>query len=108
MLQQLETLYSQAQTDITSITSQDALQNWEGKYIGRKGEMTTLLRSVGQLPQEERAAFGKRANEIKAALEELFTARETLVRQQELAKSLEAGETHATLPRPPTPSGRPP
>ncbi len=105
MLQQLEALYSQAQTDITSITSQDALQNWEGKYIGRKGEMTTLLRSVGQLPREERAAFGKRANEIKAALEELFTARETLIRQQELAKSLEEGEIDVTLPGRPTPVG---
>jgi phenylalanyl-tRNA synthetase alpha chain len=105
MLQQLEALYQAAQTDIETIASEDALQAWEAKYIGRKGEATTLLRSVGQLPQEERATFGKRANEIKAALDELFTQREALIRQQDLAKSLEEGEIDITLPGRPTPVG---
>src|SRR5450432_1843934 len=98
MLQQLETLYTEACTAIESATNAEALQGWENKFIGRKGEITLLLRSVGQLPKEERADFGKRANEIKDELTAAYTAREELIKQRELAKSLEEGEIDVTLP----------
>ncbi|MEP7285888.1 MAG: phenylalanine--tRNA ligase subunit alpha [Chloroflexota bacterium] len=105
MLQQLETLYTAAREAIDSTNNTESLAAWESKYTGRKGEITTLLRSVGQLPKEERADFGKRANEIKDELTQLYTQREALVRQQELAQSLESGEIDVTLPGRPTPIG---
>ena len=98
MLQQLESLYKSALGEIGTITDDDTLRAWETKYIGRKGEVTTLVRSVGQLPKEERADFGKRANEVKDELTEAYTKREELIRQRELAKSLEEGEIDVTLP----------
>jgi phenylalanyl-tRNA synthetase alpha chain len=105
MLQQLESLYSDALREVESLTEAEALQTWENKYIGRKGEVTTLLRSVGQLPKEERANFGKRANEIKDELTTAYQKREELIRQRELAKSLEEGEIDVTLPGRTTPVG---
>ncbi len=98
MLLQLESLYQEALKTIENVKDTEALQAWENKYTGRKGEVTTLVRSVGQLPKEERANFGKRANEIKDALTEAYTKREELIKQRELAQSLEEGGIDVTLP----------
>jgi phenylalanyl-tRNA synthetase alpha chain len=105
MLQQLEDLYKNALDEIGAITEKEALQAWETKYIGRKGKVTLLVRAVGQLPREERAEFGKRANAVKDELTAAYTRREELIRQRELAKSLEEGEIDVTLPGRPIPVG---
>src|SRR5579871_224141 len=105
MLQQLETLYNEALGTLENVSDADALNNWESKYTGRKGEITLLLRSVGQLPKDQRAEFGKRANEIKDDLAGRYTQREELIRQRELARSLEEGEIDVTLPGRTTPVG---
>jgi phenylalanyl-tRNA synthetase alpha chain len=105
MLQQLETLYQEARQSIESINEAEALSAWETRYIGRKGAITLLLRSVGQLPQEDRAAFGQRANAVRDELTTLYEARAELIRQRELAQNLEEGEIDVTLPGRPTPVG---
>lgn len=105
MLGQLETLHKEALGAIEAIKDAEALQAWETKYIGRKGAITTLVRSVGQLPKEERAEFGKRANEIKDALTAAYGQREELIHQRELARSLEEEGIDVTLPGRTTPVG---
>ena len=42
------------------------------RYLGRKGAVTQFLRNIASLPPEERPAAGKKANEVKAALEAVF------------------------------------
>src|SRR5258708_38290241 len=103
MLQQLETLYNEALGALQNVGNAETLNNWENKFIGRKGEITLLLRSVGQLPKGQRADFGKRANEIKNDLGSRYAQREELIRQRELPQSLEEGEIDVTLPGHPTP-----
>lgn len=98
MLEQLETLFQAAQAELDQANTSDALREWEIKYLGKKGDITLMLRSTGQLPKEERAAFGQRANEIKNLLGEAYTTREELVRARELAQELEQGEIDVTLP----------
>lgn len=98
MLEKVETIYETALAELDSVTTADALQAWESKFIGRKGEVTLMLRETGKLPAEERAAFGKRANEIKSALTTAHDAREQAIRDAELARSLEEGEIDVTLP----------
>lgn len=105
MLDQLETLHREAQNAIDTIKDAEALQAWETKYIGRKGAITMLVRSVGQLPKEERAEFGKRANEIKDVLMAAYARREELIHQRELARSLEEEGIDVTLPGRTTPVG---
>ena len=98
MLSQLETHYTDARRELDTITDGDSLHAWEIKYLGRKGLVTEMLRSTGQLPQEERASFGKRANEMKNLLAEAYEQRAALVAQQELALNLEEGEIDISLP----------
>ena len=45
------------------------------RYLGRKSELTAALRSIGELPPEERGPVGKQANEVRRALEELLAER---------------------------------
>lgn len=105
MLDQLEQTYRRAQAELERIHDADALADWERRYVGKKGEITVAVRSTGQLPKEERAAFGKRANEIKNALADAFTTREAEIEAHELARTLEEGGLDVTLPGRPVPMG---
>lgn len=105
MVNELESLYQEACTALAEVKDSQALEAWEAHYIGRKGVVTLALRSVGNLPKEERAAFGKRANEIRDALEQTYTEHAELIRSHELARQMEEGAIDVTLPGVRTPSG---
>ena len=98
MLDRLNQLHDEALAALEQITARGDLQAWSSRYIGKKGEITQLLRGMGQLSPEERPAFGKRANEVKTALESAFEAREQVISDQELAADLESGAVDVTLP----------
>lgn len=98
MLSTLETLLTDGLAALETVTDSAALRDWESRFTGKKGALTELLRGVGGLPKEERADFGKRANEVKAALTAAYAAREELVRAHELAADLEGGQIDVTLP----------
>lgn len=105
MLEQLENLYQQSLAEIEQIADAESLRAWEIGYLGKKGSITQMLRSTGQLPPEQRASFGKRANQIKDELTAAYTAREKLVREQMLARDLEHGQVDVTLPGRARPTG---
>jgi phenylalanyl-tRNA synthetase alpha chain len=106
MLDQLESLGITARTELDQLTGGEALDAWNGKYIGRKGEITQLLRRVSELPKEERPAFGQRANQLKQELEAAFNDKATLIKAAELEESLAAGAIDVTLPGRPVNRGR--
>ena len=105
MLQQLETHYDEALKALETITDDEALHEWEIRTLGRRGVVTEMLRSTGQLPAEERASFGKRANEIKNLLTEAHAQREEVIRTAALAHDLEEGEIDISLPGRTQPAG---
>ncbi len=105
MLDQLDVILQEAMDALNAVTSADSLRAWDQKYLGKKGLVIELVRSVGQMPKEERAAFGKRANEVKVALTDAFAERESLVEAQRLAQDLEEGEIDVTLPGRPVEAG---
>ncbi len=98
MQEQLDKVQQEALAELESVTHSVPLRAWELKYLGKKGAVTELVRSVGTLPKEQRADFGKRANEVKQALTQAYAERESLVQQQELARDLELGAIDVTLP----------
>jgi phenylalanyl-tRNA synthetase alpha chain len=104
-MDQIEALQAEALAEVESIRDSASLHEWETKYLGGKGAVTTLLRGVGQLPKEERADFGKRANELKVRLAEVFAEREKVIHEHELARDLEEGQIDVTLPGREHPTG---
>ena len=57
----------------------DSLENWRIEFLGRSGKLTSILRSLGTLPQESRAAVGQAANRARQELEAAFAERSTTI-----------------------------
>jgi phenylalanyl-tRNA synthetase alpha chain len=106
MLKRLEELEQNTLRQLSSIGSSDALREIESATIGKKGELTTILRSIGTLPGEERKAVGERANQVKQTLEAAIAEREETVRGQEMNAAMQAGAIDVTLPGRPSAAGR--
>lgn len=60
----------QAFKEIKDATSKEQIENFRVKYLGKKGELTTILRGMGSVSAEERPVVGKLANEVRAKIEE--------------------------------------
>lgn len=74
-------LRNQALEAIQADNTVQELNETRVKYLGRKGELTLILRNTGKLPHEERPQFGKLVNEVRSELETALDQRE-----QELAR----------------------
>jgi len=106
MLDRLETIRTETLAALDGVTSSEALRALYNQTVGKRGEITTILRSIGSLDPAERPAGGKRANEVRQELEAAFAEREELIKSRELAQSLEEGALDVTLPGRPIVMGR--
>jgi phenylalanyl-tRNA synthetase alpha chain len=98
MLDQLHQLEEEALASLEEVEDSDALGAWNRQHLGKKGTLTLMLRSVGELPREERPAFGRAANDLKARLEAAYQARAQVLHQAEMERELERGGVDVTLP----------
>ncbi len=80
--------------------SQDlaALDEARVQFLGKKGELTEQLKSLGKLPAGERAAAGQTINEAKAQVQTAIDARRTALEAVVLERELAAGRIDVTLP----------
>ena len=100
---QIETLKSKALSELESVSSLDALDEWRVSFLGRRGELTQLLRGIGALPAEDRPAAGAAANQLRQALQDAMAAAEDSLKR---AASEQAEEPiDVTLPGWPVPRG---
>ena len=75
------------------------------KYLGKKGELTAVLRGMGQLPAEERPVIGQLANDVRAAIEEALRARLDEAKEAALRLKLQKETLDVTVPGDETPVG---
>ena len=68
------------------------------KYLGKKGELTTILREMKNLAPDERPKMGSLVNEVRDELEKLFEAKEKELKREELQKRLETENIDVTEP----------
>jgi phenylalanyl-tRNA synthetase alpha chain len=107
VIDRIEELQRQAAAAIDDATTTDALEQVRVQYLGRKAELPNLLRSVSQLPPDERGAVGMRANEARKALEGALGRRSSQLESAELDAQLTGDRVDVTLPGdPPQPVGR--
>ncbi len=81
------------------------LQDLKVKILGKKGELTAILRNMGQLSAEERPLIGQIANEVREVLEERFHHKEQEIEQIEEQKQLAEEYIDVTLPGTPVQLG---
>ena len=75
------------------------------KYLGKKGELTAVLRSMGSLSPEERPAFGQRANEVRAQIEAEIERRQAEMKSAMRDRALRAEKLDVTVPGEDVPFG---
>lgn len=84
MLETLLILEGRVREALAQVTSLKELEALQVRFLGRKGELTQILRGLGNLPPEDRPRIGQEANRIKAAVEALFQEKkESFARQEE-------------------------
>ena len=83
MKQKLEEIRAAVQGALAEAKDMDALEQIRIKYLGKKGELTAVLKGMGKLSKEERPVIGALANEIRSKLE---NAIDTKKAQLEAAK----------------------
>ena len=106
MQSKLEEIRSQALSELERVGSLKELDAWRVSYLGRKGKLTQILRSLKDLPLEQRREIGSAANELKELLEEKLAEREKKLQEVELSVYVERSRLDVTLPGRPIELGR--
>ena len=102
----LAQLRTEAEAAVGAAGSAAELEELRIRFLGRKSELTQALRSIGELPPEQRGPVGKEANEVREALEELLERRTAELEASELDRRLIEDRVDVTLPGdPPVPVG---
>ena len=104
MSERIDQITQEAQAAIAAATDTQGLEEVRIRYLGRKAELPNLLRSVAQLPAEQRAATGKAANQARQTLEAAIEQRRQDLAAGELDQQLSENRVDVTLPADPTPA----
>ncbi len=98
MKQQLETIREQALKAFALAHDQTELEALRVQYLGKKGELTAILKQMGKLSAQERPVMGQLANEVRAAIEDSLSQRAARLKQDALTARLESEKIDVTLP----------
>lgn len=97
----IDQIEKKAKEEIAASNAPEELETVRIKYLGRKGKLTRILHSIGDLPEHERPRVGKKANRLNSELQRIIEQKKKeLSRQREikLDKSLPGRDiTHGTL-----------
>jgi phenylalanyl-tRNA synthetase alpha chain len=97
-LQELDSLQEQFSEDCRRATSLHELEELRVGYLGKKGQLTSLLRKLGSLPLEERKGVGSRLNSLKDIFEEALKSKERVLEEVAIANQLLSERIDITLP----------
>lgn len=98
MTSEIEALRTRAMSDIAAAQDLRALDNVRVSLLGKKGEITTRLKTLGSLPAEERKSAGAVINQLKRELNDAITRRRHELEEQQFAQRMARETVDVTLP----------
>ncbi len=98
MKEKIEAIRAAAKAAIEKTASENEIEELRVKYLGKKGELTALLKQMGSLSPEERPAMGQLVNEAKQRLEALITEKKAEMKQKATEAKLKAETIDITMP----------
>ena len=98
MKEQLAKIRAEALSAMENAQSAAELDGLRVQYLGKKGELTAVLKMMGKLSPEERPAMGQLANEVRAALESAIEEQGKRLEAKALEARLEAEAVDVTIP----------
>ena len=98
MKAQLEALRAEALEELKALESPKELEDFRVRYMGKKGSVTGLLRSMGALPAEERPVMGQLVNQLRQELEDAVAEKYQAVQAKLQKEQLEKEKLDVTMP----------
>ena len=98
MQENLMNIQNVALNEIEEAKNSSELEELRIKYLGKKGELTTILRSMGNLSKEERPIVGKMVNDVKKIVEEKLESKVSAINEAEKNERLANEVIDITLP----------
>jgi len=108
MLQKLTEINSIAIDELRSLSDLKGLESWRVRYLGKKSELTQLLRGVASLSIDNRKVMGASANELRATLERQYSEKKDALKERAFQdiEMAAKGKKDVSLPGRPIPLGR--
>ena len=91
-------IQSRAKSDFDAVNNKSDLDDVYRSFLGKKGEVNILLKSLGSLPQDKRKEAGKKLNQLKSALDSAYTQRTEDISDQVNQEKLNKEKIDFTLP----------
>ena len=98
MSDDLKAIEAQFQEGLAAAETMEALEALRVSYLGKKGQLTAIMRSMGQVPPEERPAMGQLANTVRATVDAALKARKEELSAALLEQKMAADAVDVTLP----------
>ncbi|MCR4615289.1 MAG: phenylalanine--tRNA ligase subunit alpha [Clostridiales bacterium] len=98
MKEQLEAMRRTAEEQIKNFNLRSELEAFRVSFLGKKGELTAILKQMGKLSAEERPAMGQLANEVRAYIENQLTEKSEELKKKELRDRLQKEKLDVTMP----------
>jgi len=98
MKDKLQEMLQAATAAMTQADTEVSLQDVRVRFLGKKGELTAIMKEMGRLSPEERPVVGALANRVKDELESLFAERNQALRDADIARRLASERIDVTLP----------
>lgn len=98
MKEQLESIARTAAQALAHVRESDELETLRVRFLGKKGELTAILKQMGKLSPEERPAIGALANEVRTSIEERITAAAAALREQKMKAQIAQETVDVTMP----------
>ena len=98
MKEKLDQIKQDALDALKSIGSAEELDSLRVKYLGKKGEITAILKQMGKLSAEERPVIGQMANQIRAEIEDSIASAQNTLKAKMLEQKLKAEKLDVTIP----------
>lgn len=94
----LEAIRQKIVVELQEAHDMQALENIRVKFLGKKGELTAILKQMGKLSAEERPVIGQMANEIRAFIEDRISTRTAQLKNELMQQKLKDEKLDVTLP----------
>lgn len=98
MKEELEQIRQKAEAALKNAADSKEIEDLRVKFLGKKGELTAILKQMGKLSAEERPKIGKLANDVRQDIEKTITKKQNEIKAALLEKQLENEEIDITLP----------
>lgn len=88
--EKLEAIRKKAEAELEGLTSAEQIENFRVAVLGKKGELTSILKMMGKLSTEERPVMGQLANDVRSFIEEKITEKANEIKEKEMQREIDS------------------